>query len=63
MKIDNLNNPEYQILNRHDAEITVLRGALAEIYYLLKDRRSRGIDSAIFHIETVFPDLKNYNCA
>ena len=60
MKINNLQKPEYQEHSRYDAEITVLRGALAEIYYLLKDRRSRGIENAMFQIETILPDVKNY---
>jgi len=60
MKINNLQKREYQEHSRYDAEITVLRGALAEIYYLLKDRRSRGIENAMFQIETILPDVKNY---
>jgi len=49
---------DHRDLNKRDAEITILRGTLAEIYYLLRDRSSKGIDNAMSHIEAVFPDLK-----
>ena len=60
MKVTNLKKPTYQDLNRRDAEIIMLRAILAETYYLLKDRRSRGIDNAMFHIEAVCPEVKYY---
>ena len=63
MKVDNLNNPRNRDLNRSDAEIRILYGTLAEVYYLMKDRGNKGIESAMSHIETVLPDVKDYNCA
>ena len=54
MKVENLKEPSFQDLNRRDAETAMLRGTLAEAYYLLKDRSSRGIDKAISNIEEVF---------
>ena len=50
----------YQNLNRSEAEIILLRGTLAEIYCVLKDHRSRGIDNVMFHIESVYPCVKSY---
>jgi len=63
MKVDDLKNPRYQDLNRNDAEISILYCTLAEVYYLIKDRGNKGIESAMSHIETVLPDVKDYNCA
>ena len=54
----------YKNLNRSEAEITLLRGILAQIYYVLKDRncnrRCGGIDNVILNIESVCPDVKNH---
>ena len=50
----------YRNINKRDPEIILLRGIMAEIYYLLKDRRSKGIDNVMLRIEKVFPDIKDY---
>ena len=51
---------EVQEMNGCTTQNIVLRGALAEIYYLLKDRNSRAIGDAMFLIENLFPEVKNY---
>ena len=43
-----------------DSKILILRGTLLEVYYLLKDRQSKAIGDALFIIENVLPDVKNY---
>ena len=63
MEVDTLKKTSNKNITRYDAEITILHGTLAEVYYLLKDRRNKGIEDAMSHIETIFPDLKNYEYA
>ena len=53
---------EINDISGHDTEITILHGTLAEVYYLLKDRGNKGIENAMYHIETVYPDVRNYSC-
>ena len=63
LKVDDPKVQKNQNLEKCDAEITLLRGTLAEIYYLLKDRKGGGIDNAMLHIESTLPDVKKYKLA